>query len=1174
MADGAEVFDFLDEYLRDRSSGRAHELSHYLKRFPGSEPAIAREFLALQDGVKAEPSTTPRYAEDRRVGAYRLVREIGRGGQGAVWLAEDTRIARRVALKLLPPSFAALSADRRERLRREAEIVAKLAHPAIATIYEAQIDGDTPFIAMRFVEGESVASTIERAKRGERDELLPLPPRNALELARVLAFFERAARALHAAHEAGVVHRDVKPGNLMLDRAGEPVVLDFGQAREEASTEIPLTISGDVFGTPSFMSPEQARGETKSLDRKSDVWSLGASLYECLTLERPFQGASYAVLLDAIQRSPLPDPRAKNASLSNELAVVLETALEKDRERRYPSALEFAEDLRRLREYEPIRARPASAALVFRRWMQRRPALAAVTLGLIATLAIGLAWTLYLLSREEHALRYATGRYLAERAIDLIAEDPSAAVVVGIDAVERAPTYQTRAALFAALDACRLEHPLVAGEGRRIMDVDPSPDGKLALTALDHGTAKAWDLESGRELFETEASPSPLRAARFLGSTGLFATVCGDTLVRFWRVDDGRADGSIDANAELATLVSTADGARFVTLAAKDGTVAWWSTSERRVLASAVASLAGPLRLALARDGATAAVWNDSVATESSAFALVVFDEHGARSIRCAAANVRDVAFDARGERVIAASSDGRASVWSARDGALLDGPFELAAPLTSAAFSPDGTTLAFGADVGGAARAFLWDLAQHRATPLIGDVRARVLDVEFSPDGTKLATACHGNSVGLWDVASAAPLATCLGYLQPVRVTWTHDGTRVLALNLAHTANAWFGDHRPDLYELRGHRGPLTGARFDASGTHALTTSEDGTARLWSTPPEPSLVDAGRELAVLAHTRGAVRGGEFATDGQRVLTFGDDGTARIWRVLDGVELVRPIVCDDALVRAGFDASAERLFALTAGGRAFVADARASGAQRELARGDVRAASFTRDGRFVVTGHGDGSVIEWDASDGTLRLEHHIVDTGGRPTEVTALAVARSRDLIAIACGDSRARFFAPERETEAHEPVWFFRMSTLDFGRDDTRLLATGPEGRGAMKLFDLEHDVGLLPEVYHSADLEGGVFAKRGRFFVTFSEDGTAYVRDALDGRPFIHLELHRGAIVSAEFSPDEPLRLLTASSDGTARISPVDPLPAARARMPRELYEWELAREQRLAEPLSFR
>ncbi|MCC6409873.1 MAG: protein kinase [Planctomycetes bacterium] len=1169
MSDDAEVFDFLDEYLRDRSAGATHELSHYLKRFPGSEAAVAREFLALQESVKGAATSSPRYAEDRRVGPYRLVREIGRGGQGAVWLAEDTRIARRVALKLLPPSFAALSAERRERLRREAELVAKLAHPAIATIYEAQIDGDMPFIAMRFVEGESLAAALERAKRGERSELLPLPPRNAVELASTLAFFERAARGLHAAHEAGVVHRDVKPGNLMVDAHGEPVVLDFGQAREEASGEQPLTLSGEVFGTPSYMSPEQARGEAKSLDRRTDVWSLGASLFECLTLERPFQGASYPVLLDAIERAKLPDPRTRNPIVSDELAVVLETALEKDRERRYASALEFAEDLRRLREYEPIRARPPGAALVFRRWVQRHPALASVTLGLIATLSVGLVWTLYLLSREEHALRYATGRYLAERAVDLIREDPSAALIIGLDAVERAPTYQTRAALFATLDACRLERPLVT-TGKRILDIDAAPDSEHALTALDDGTAIVWELATGRQVAATEAHPGPVRLARYVGKSGLFATVSDDDRLRLWRADDGASAGWVSARGELTDFAASDDGSRFATFDAKSGAVSLWSTHERRLVGSASTTRLLAHRFALSPDGAHAAVWGEPVGVEPHGFVLLDLDEFARDAMSYVAGDVLDVLFDASGERVISIRADGEARVWSTAKPELCAPTIELHEPLSSAAWSPDGEHAALAGD----GRVWIWELARGRCTPLEGEAFGRVEQVEFSPDGSLLAAVLHGNALRLWNVATGDRVAECVSYLQPVRLAWTPDGARVLSQNNAHTAHVWFGGNRPDVYDLRGHTGALTAAHFDARGERALTTSTDGTARLWSTPTQPSLADAGRLLGVLDHRRGAVLGGEFARDGSRVLTFGDDGTVRVWDAAS-LELVGvPVALDAAVVHAEFDPEMRRVLALGADGSAWIADADREGTRRELAHPGTRAASFSRDGRFVVTGHADGTVAEWNAADAGLVFSREVRDGAGAPIGVRALALGETRDWLAIACDDTRARFFELGHAEEARKPVVFFAMQSLAFGNRDTRLFATGPDGRGAMKMWDLEHELGQRPEVYHSADLTGGVFDHGGRFFVTFSEDGSAYVRETADGLPFVHLELHRGAIVAAEFSPGEPLRLLTASSDGTARVSPVDPFPAARARLPRELYDWELAREQRLAAPLSFR
>src|SRR5687767_7593634 len=336
--DDAAVFDFLDEFLRDIERGERRPLTHYLSRYAGNEEAIAAEYLAeleraglskTQRAADEAPRQDAGLAEDAsRVGPYRLLRELGRGGQGAVWLAEDTRLTRLVALKLLPAEFVALSTERRRRLQREAEVIARLDHPCLCAVLEARIDGERPYIAMRYVEGATLGEWIVRAREAKRAETassrstargpgpLRLFPRNALEQASVLAFFERAARALHAAHEAGVVHRDVKPQNVMVTRQGDPVVLDFGQARDETSDSFELTRSGDILGTPAYMSPEQILGKRAGIDRRTDVWGLGAALYEALTLARPFDGESVPALFLAIREAPLRDPRELNPAVS------------------------------------------------------------------------------------------------------------------------------------------------------------------------------------------------------------------------------------------------------------------------------------------------------------------------------------------------------------------------------------------------------------------------------------------------------------------------------------------------------------------------------------------------------------------------------------------------------------------------------------------------------------------------------------------------------------------------------------------------------------------------------------------------------------------------------------------------------------------------------------------
>jgi len=218
--------------------------------------------------------------DSQRVGPYRLVRELGRGGQAIVWLAEDSRIGRQVALKMLP-HLGPGGEEALRRFRREAEVAARLEHPGICSVFEAEIDHGTPYIAMRYVAGETLARRLAVA----RDAQAAPPDRGALRDLALL--FEKAARALHAAHEAGIVHRDVKPANLMITPEGEPVVLDFGLAREDDASAPALSLTGEVSGTPAYMSPEQMTGRSRP-DRRTDVWSLGIALYEAATLAHPF----------------------------------------------------------------------------------------------------------------------------------------------------------------------------------------------------------------------------------------------------------------------------------------------------------------------------------------------------------------------------------------------------------------------------------------------------------------------------------------------------------------------------------------------------------------------------------------------------------------------------------------------------------------------------------------------------------------------------------------------------------------------------------------------------------------------------------------------------------------------------------------------------------------------
>ncbi|HEU4420813.1 MAG TPA: serine/threonine-protein kinase, partial [Planctomycetota bacterium] len=326
---------------------------------------------------------------DNHLGHYRLLHEIGRGGQAVVWLAEDARIKRKVALKVLP-ALGPGSERVLERFRQEAEVTSKLEHPAICAVYEADLKGGVPFIAMRFVEGETLARRIA-ATREQHGTVVSLraQPSAAPDWNGIATFFAKTARALHAAHEAGVVHRDVKPANLMITPQGEPVILDFGLARQDDADSQVMSLSGQQSGTPIYMSPEQISGRLRP-DRRSDVYSLGCALFEALTGRPPFEAPTLESLFHAILHVEATSASRVNAAVPEDLAVITATATAKERERRYKTALDMALDLERFVRLEPIAARPVTAAQRAIRWARRNPALAAalsaiVVLGLLAT---------------------------------------------------------------------------------------------------------------------------------------------------------------------------------------------------------------------------------------------------------------------------------------------------------------------------------------------------------------------------------------------------------------------------------------------------------------------------------------------------------------------------------------------------------------------------------------------------------------------------------------------------------------------------------------------------------------------------------------------------------------------------------------------------------------------
>jgi serine/threonine protein kinase len=389
---------FRQLYLSELETGATRALEEYQALFPGYEEAIEAQFQRMRlappvEENAAQPQTASGQLDIERIGHYKLLEEIGRGGQATVYLAEDEQLGRRMALKVMP-ALGPRSEVSLLRFRREAEICSRLNDPGICTVFEAGIDQGMAFIAMEYVKGKTLSRLLSAAREedseagsfivdtdAERDaaeaadkSLRRTPPATPPDLKgvrRLVAIVERAARALHAAHEAGVIHRDIKPGNIIVDDEDRPVMLDFGLARDVDAENLSLTQSGEFFGTPLYMSPEQISAHRISLDRRTDIFSLAVTLYECLTARSPFDAATREGVYQAIMAKDPPDPRKFNSAISRDLRVVIQKALEKDRDQRYATAEELADDLERARTMRPVLARPAGPLVRVARWVQR-----------------------------------------------------------------------------------------------------------------------------------------------------------------------------------------------------------------------------------------------------------------------------------------------------------------------------------------------------------------------------------------------------------------------------------------------------------------------------------------------------------------------------------------------------------------------------------------------------------------------------------------------------------------------------------------------------------------------------------------------------------------------------------------------------------------------------------
>ena len=1163
------VQDLADEYLARYRNGERPHLKEYIDRYPHLAEEIQKNFSGMAmiediliddedlhiDIVHGAPLSSMNQGDTPwQLGDYRILREIGRGGMGVVYEAEQVSLGRRVALKVLPQWFR----DPKVRLRfqREAKAAAKLHHTNIVPVFGVGEHEGTPYYIMQFIQGlglDRVVSELKRLKAAPVSTaavgLRSDPGDPTLQDAKVTNVAQTLLNGCDVKLHADV--RDVQnlvsapasPEDLS-PNTSQPILPVQGSKRWGGGTywegvtrvglqvanaleyahrhgvlhrdikpsnllvddqgtvwvtdfglaksddQQDLTQTGDVLGTLRYMPPEAFEGRA---DQRGDIYSLGLTLYELIALRPAFEGKERSVLVRQASEADPSRLSRINPKVPRDLETIVHKAIERDPSHRYASAGEMAADLQRLLNDEPIKARRASYLESYVRWARRNPVIAILG-GVLTTVLLLVTAGSLIAARQFHDQAIVQKELADSREL------------------QRRKTNEANAGLQVAEEVLR--------------QTLYSARSNLALAAWDNN-----DIGQLSRLLDS-LRPKPGEPDRR-----------GWEWRYLWRLGHEDRLTLRSKDAVVSGVTFSPDGYTIATLE-KNGRIKLWDRetgSLRYTLGVNTQRTSGELvegiyALAYSPDGSR-------IAGPGPKNSLVLYDAvTGEIDLRLEGdpGAVQGLTWSPDGQTLVAAISAHGMRVWETRKGRLTRSFLgKHGGPVASVAFSPDGLTVAtasYDKTVQIWAPAVFEPDARRVFTGHTDEVRA----VAFSPDGKRIASAGLDRKVRIWEVATGREHAVCRGHTgRVISLAYSPDGERIVSGGADQTVRIWDASSGEELRTFKGHTDEVRAVAYSGDGRDIASAGADSMVKVWDAtgPPRPRTLQS---PSVLTYG-GSVDCIAYSPDGRRFVSGHDDKALRIWELPSG-RLLHLLKGHENRIRSVAFSSDGNTIASSDGRSSLLKGSQGTVRLWDTKSGEPRyvftdhkdivlAVLFTRDGHEVISASGDHTVKIWDPLTGKVRLS-----LDKHTDAVRGLALSPDGRTLASASRDHTARLWdlingQPRAILKGHTAP----LITAAFSPDGQTLATAGADRM--VRLWSVKTGTFLKTLEGHLGEIDSLVFSPDGRL-ASSSYDKTIRIWDMAGAQNLLTLKGHAGAVVNLAFSPDGNT-LASSSADRTVKL-----------------------------------